>query len=303
MYPRNATRQVIFTALVLLASTCLLFGDSAYRQSVEKWRLDYQTSLTSDSGWLTVSGLFWLKEGDNRIGSAVGNDIVLPATAPASVGVLTLHAGRSTLRVTPGVAVTLNGHAVQAVEMRPDSSEDRLVLGDVTFYVHASGDRLALRLRDKNSQLRKNFTGLKWFPIDESYVATGNFVPYDSPKEVDSENVLGDAIKLKITGYVTFSLKGQEYRLEGGPTSSGRFFIVFRDLTSGKETYPASRFLDVQLPTGAQKGGPVQVDFNKAYNPPCAYNPFTTCPLPLPGNRLKIEIPAGEKLYKHDHGA
>ncbi len=115
--------------------------------------------------------------------------------------------------------------------------------------------------------------------------------------------MLGDAIKLDITGYIKFSLKGKEYRLEAETENEGKtLFIVFRDLTSGKETYPASRFLDAEVPKAGSQG-PVQLDFNKAYNPPCAYNPYTTCPLPLPGNRLKVAIPAGEKLYKHDHGA
>ena len=303
MNASNATRFLTLMVLAALAGTCLLFAESGYRESVEKWRLDYQASLMSDNGWLTVSGLFWLKDGENRIGSGPGNDIVLPSSAPASVGVITLISGKTTMHVHPGVVVTVKETKVQTAELRPDSSEDRVVLGDLTFYVHATGNRLALRLRDKNSPLRKNFTGLKWFPIDESYVVAGKYIPYDSPREVDSENILGDAIKLKITGYVTFSLKGKEYRLDGGPASSGKFFIVFRDLTSGKETYPASRFLDVELPVDLARGGSVQIDFNKAYNPPCAYNPFTTCPLPLPGNRMKVEIPAGEKLYKRGHGA
>ena len=303
MRQRIARGHVLLTLLTVLVGDCLLFADSTYRQSVEKWRQDYQSTLTSDTGWLTVSGLFWLKEGENRFGSAASNDIVLPVYAPASVGVLTLHGGKTVVRVEPGIKATLNGKPVQTAELKPDSNEDRLIVGDLTIYVHASGDRLALRLKDKNSLLRKNFTGLKWFSVDEAYAVPGRYVPYESPKQFDSENVLGDAIKVTISGYVEFVLKGQSYRLEAGEQNSGKsLFIVFRDLTSGKETYPASRFLDVDVPQGASHAGPVQLDFNKAYNPPCAYNPYTTCPLPLPGNRMKIEVPAGEKLYKHDHG-
>lgn len=280
----------------------LIAGDS-YQQSVEKWRQDYQASLISESGWLTVSGLFWLKEGKNRIGSAADNDIVLPAAAPASVGVLSFHNGETSIRINQGVVVTLNGKPVQAADLKPDSPEDRLILGDITIYLHLSGERFALRVKDKNSPLRKNFKGLNWFPIDASYAVKGWYVPYDSPRELDSQNVLGDAIKVKITGYVRFSLKGEEYRLEAGTENAGkRLFIVFRDLTSGKETYPASRFLDAVTPPPGPQGGEVQIDFNEAYNPPCAYNPYTTCPLPLPGNRMKTAIPAGEKIYKRDHG-
>jgi uncharacterized protein (DUF1684 family) len=276
--------------------------DSGYRQSVEKWRNAYQADLTSDTGWLTVSGLFWLHEGQNRFGSDPSSDIVLPASAPARVGIFDFHAGKTVAYINPGVTVLLNGKPVQTAELRPDVREDRLVLGDLTLYVHASGDRLSIRLKDKNSKLRKNFTGLNWFPIDESYRVVAQFIPYNPPKQLDSQNVLGDPIKMDIVGYLTFSLQGQNLRLDVEGNPDGGFFIVFRDLTSGKETYPASRFIDTDPPKDTPGGKIVDLDFNKAYNPPCAYNPYTTCPLPLPGNRLKIAIPAGEKLYKHDHG-
>ncbi len=286
--------------LIVLASTALA-DDFAYRQSVERWRQDYQNILTSDTGWLTVSGLFWLREGENSFGSDLHNDFVLPASAPAHAGVFDFHSGKVTVRISPGVTVTMNGRPIQTADLRPDSREDRLVLGDITLYVHASGNRLAIRMKDKNSKLRTNFTGLKWFPIDESWRVKAHYVPYDSPKQLGSRNVLGDPIKLDIVGYLAFSLRGQNLRLEVESGNEGGFFIVFRDLTSGKETYPASRFIDTEAPKDGPEGKTVDLDFNKAYNPPCAYNPYTTCPLPLPGNRLHLAIPAGEKLYKHGH--
>jgi uncharacterized protein (DUF1684 family) len=287
----------------MILACAALADDSAYQQSVEQWRMDYQASLTSDNGWLTVSGLFWLHEGENRFGSDPRNDFVLPASAPAHVGVFDFHSGKTTVRIDPGVIVTLNGKPVQTAELRPDAREDRLVLGDLTLYVHASGNRFAIRMKDKNSSLRKNFSGLHWFPVDKSFHVTASYVPYPSPKQLDSQNVLGDPIILDIIGYLTFSLHGQNLRLDVESNSDGGFFIVFRDLTSGKDTYPASRFIDTDPPKDGPAGKTVDLDFNKAYNPPCAYNPYTTCPLPLPGNRLPIAIPAGEKLYKHDHGA
>lgn len=306
MQSQRFARGVISSLLFVLLFSCAASAqDAAYRLSVEKWRQDYAAYLTSDTGWLTVSGLFWLHEGENRFGSDPKNAIVLPAaSAPAHAGTFEFQGGKTTVHLDPGVIASLNGKPVQTAELHPDSREDRLVLGDLTLYVHASGDRLAIRLKDKNAALRKNFTGLKWFPVDESYRVTAKFVPYDSPRELDSQNVLGDPIKLSIIGYLTFSLHGQDIRLDaeaGDP--SGGLSIVFRDLTAGKETYPASRFLDTEAPKDGPGGKSVVLDFNEAYNPPCAYNPFTTCPLPLPGNRLHIEIPAGEKLYKHNHGA
>jgi len=299
---RVLNRYTRTLALAVLALACVAFAeDSAYRQSVLQWRKHYQDQLTSDTGWLTASGLFWLHEGQNTFGSDPANEIVLPSPAPPRVGTFEFHDGKTTAHINPGVTVTMGGKPVETAELRPDSTEDRLVLGELTLYVHVSGKRFAIRLRDKNSKLRSEFTTLKWFPVDESYRVTAHFVPYNPHRELDSQNVLGDPIKMDIAGYLSFSLGGQNLRLEVEPGEKGGFFIVFRDLTSGKETHPASRFIDTEAPKNSPDGKTVELDFNKAYNPPCAYNPYTTCPLPLPGNRLKIAIPVGEKLYKERH--
>lgn len=302
MYRPFLRRKLAWLPAAILLTASLLLGNAAYQQSVEKWRKDYQASLTSDTGWLTVSGLFWLKEGTNRFGSDPSNEIVLPSSAPPHAGVFEFHGNKTTARIEPHVVVTLNGTPVQTAELRPDVVTDRLVLGDLTLYVHASGNRLAIRMKDKNSKLRREFSGLHWFPVDESYHVTARYVPYDAPKQLDSQNVLGDPIKLDIVGYLAFSLHGRDFRLEAEQNRDGGFFIVFRDLTAGKETYPASRFIDTDPPQVTATSEAVALDFNKAYNPPCAYNPFTTCPLPLPGNRMNIAIPAGERIYKeHTH--
>jgi uncharacterized protein (DUF1684 family) len=300
--PSNSRKFVCWLFFILIAvAGVALAEDAPYRQAIEKWRADYQADLTSDSGWLTVSGLFFLHEGQNRFGSDPSNDIVLPAPSPDRAGFFEFHQGKTTVHVYPGSPITLNGKPVQTAELRPDTAEDRLVLGDLTFFVHASGERLAIRLKDKNSALRRNFSGLNWFPVDESYHVTAHYAAYDAPRELDSQNVLGDPIKMKIVGYLSFTLHGQNFRLEVETEKGGGFFVVFRDLTSTKETHPASRFIDTDPPKNGPNGKIVDLDFNRAYNPPCAYNPFTTCPLPLPGNRLAIAIPAGEKRYKHSN--
>lgn len=285
---------------LLLGTVCLFAGanDPAYRASIEKWRQNYEASLKSDDGWLSVAGLFWLHEGENRFGANPLNDIVLPATsAPAEAGSFVFHNGKTIVHVKPGVPITRNGKPVQSAELHPDLPSDELHLRDLTLYVHASGERYAIRLRDKNSKLRKEFTGLHWFPIDESYRLTARFVPYTPPKQAEIQNVLGDFDKVAILGYAAITLHGQAYRLEATQDEPGKLFFVFRDLTSGKETYPAARFMETDMP----QNGNVVLDFNEAYNPPCAYNPYTTCPLPTPGNRLRVEIPAGEKIYKGEH--
>ena len=267
---------------------------SPYQQAVEKWRQSYEAQLRADDGWLTVSALLWLHEGDNTFGSAAGNAIVLPYNyVPAQAGHFDLHAGKIVVHVNPGVPVTLGGKPVESMELHPDSKQDRLAIGDLVFYVHASGTRFAIRVKDKNSPLRKDFKGLHWFPVNEAYRFNARFVAYPKPREVEIQNMLGDRGPTYFMGYVAFMLGGKEYRLDAEDNGSGGLFIVFRDLTSKKETYQAARFLDADPP----KDGHVEIDFNKAYNPPCAYNPYTTCPLPHARNRLPVEIPAGEKRY------
>ena len=195
-----------------------------------------------------------------------------------------------------GIIATRNGKRVDTAELRPDT-DDQIALGDLRLLVHASGNRYAVRLKDKNSPLRKNFAGLRWYPVNESYRVSGRFVAYDKPKTVQLQNIMGDTGPMIVPGYVVFTMGGREVHLE--PEADGTdLSFVFGDLTSGNETYGAARFLDTTL----LPNGQVILDFNEAYNPPCAYNPYTTCPLPPPENRLRVRIEAGEKKYPGDAG-
>lgn len=282
-----AFASLTFASLICAAAT----EDSAYRASVEKWRQQYEASLKADYGWLSVSGLFWLHDGANKFGSDPLNDIVLPSPAPPDAGTFDFHAGHTVAHLKPGVAATIKGKRIETAELRADTP-DQIELGDLRLLVHASGDRYAIRLKDRRSALRKNFAGLSWYPVNAGYRVVGRFVPYDKPKTVDVQNIMGDTGKMTVPGYVVFTLHGQEVRLDAEVDGTDISF-VFRDLTSGKETYGAARFLDTTLPANKQ----VILDFNEAYNPPCAYNPYTTCPLPLPQNRMRVRIEAGEKKY------
>lgn len=290
--------SAIGICLALTAGAAAPVANPAYRASIEKWRQAYEADLKSDHGWLSVSGLFWLHEGENTFGSGPLNDIVLPASAPAKAGSFEFHGGHTTVHVNSGVPALLGGKHVDSAEMHPDSNADQLTIGDLTLYVHSSGERFTIRLRDKNNALRKTFTGTRWFPVDESYRVVGKFVPFDKPKPTQIQNVMGDTLNDPMMGYVTFQLGGKDLRLISD-AASGDVELVFRDLTSGHETYAASRFLDTKI----EPGGRVILDFNQAYNPPCAYNPYTTCPLPPPENRLDARIEAGEKTYHHPAGA
>lgn len=266
-----------------------------YRTAIAKWRAAREARLVADEGWLTVAGLFFLKEGDNSFGSGPLNDIVLPESAPAEAGVFTLSEGAVEARALAGGALTVNGEPVQRATLRPATTEapaDRVMLGPLTLFLHRSGSRLAIRLRDLNSPLRREFRGVRWFPVDARLRVVGEWVPFDSPKLIAIQNILGDVEEAPATGYVRFTLDGVEHRLMP-IDEDGELFFIFRDLTSGGETYPAARFLYTALP----EHGRLILDFNQAENPPCAYNPYTTCPLPPRENRLKVRIEAGEMIY------
>jgi uncharacterized protein (DUF1684 family) len=271
-----------------------LTGD-AYRADVEQFRHALEARLTSDTGWLTIAGLSFLTKPETTFGSAPGNDIVLPGSSPARVGTFVLAKdGRISVRLEPGLQVQLlDGRPFAGGEIKTDGAgaPDRLVLGDVQAWVHKSGDRAAIRIRDKNNPLRKAFGGMKWYPIDESYRVEATFDPYDAPKQLKVPNLLGDVDTMTATGEVGFTLHGTPQRMVAVEDGEELWFI-FRDLTSGDTTYQAARFLYTPLPAD----GKVVLDFNRAENPPCAYNQFTTCPLPPPQNRLQVRVEAGEQL-------
>jgi uncharacterized protein len=292
------------TALLLAVPLLLAAGPAAggYATEVEKWRQDREDRLKSDGGWLTVSGLFWLKEGTNRFGSDPADDIVLPpGTSPPFGGVFELKGGKVTVKVESGTSVTHSGRTVTEMELMSDKTGEPtdLVLGDLTLFVIERGDRIALRLKDKNSRMRKEFTGLKWYPVKPDYRIAADWTDYSPPKQIPVPNILGQVENLPAPGFVTFKLHGQTVKLEPVLESPDdkQLFFIFRDATSGETTYPSGRFLYAEMPVE----GKVVLDFNKAYNPPCAFTPYATCPLPPSGNRLKVKIEAGELNYGHHH--
>ena len=272
---RRQVTGVVLTTLVLSlsASTGASLQD-AYATSVEAWRAEREARLTADDGWLTVAGLFFLREGENSFGASPLRDIVLPE-GPEKAGVFELRGRQVTLRAAEGRTLTVNGESVSSARLYPRDERADLTIGDLTMYVHVSGERLAIRLRDKNSAIRQNFTGLRWYPVNESYRVRARFVPHSAPVTVQVPNILGDIETFTSSGSVTLSLEGRELSLLP-VDDDGELWFIFRDLTSGTETYPAARFLYAEAP----KDGWTILDFNTAYNPPCAFNPHTTLPAP-----------------------
>ena len=267
-----------------------------YKQDAEKWRADYAKDLLRPEGWLSVAGLFWLKQGTNTLGSAADSTVVLPPrVAPAKVGTLELAGDKVTLRVLSPSFVLLNGATAPAeAPLAADvtGKPDKLKVGDVTFNVIQRGERTGIRLYDPKCEGRLAYKGLHWYPADPKWIIKALFVPYDPPKAGTITNVLGDKTPVSIPGYVIFKVNGVECKLDAQDEDGG-LFLNFQDATSGKFTYPAGRFLDAPKPVD----GVVTIDFNKTTNPPCAYTGYATCPLPPPGNRLSVEIKAGEKRY------
>jgi uncharacterized protein (DUF1684 family) len=270
-------------------------NDSAYTAEVEAWRAQRENRLRADDGWLTLIGLFWLQPGENRAGSAPDNLIRLPEEAPAHVGTFILKGDKVLFRASPGAVVHSAGHPVTTLEMRPDvpGPADVISVGDLSMLIIRRGHRFGVRLRDRNSKFRKDFRGCKWFAVDQAYRVEARFIPYHPPKHIPILNILGDTEYHTSPGYVRFRIAGRECRLDP-VLDNGRLWFIFRDQTSGKETYGAGRFLYADPP----RDGKVILDFNKAYNPPCAFNPYTTCPLPPKQNRLPVPIRAGEQAYE-----
>jgi uncharacterized protein (DUF1684 family) len=262
-----------------------------YRQDVEQWRSHHQSDLAQDYGWLTVVGLDWLKEGDNRVGADPSNEVRLPpGSAPQRVAVISLHAGKAVLHPAPGVPLTLNGKPATETALRED--DDVLAINLLKFYLIRRGDRAGIRLKDNDSAARKHFRGLTWYPIDPSWRIQAKYTAWTAPHAIVFHNTIGQEESEPSPGYVTFQKNAREFRLE--PTlDDGKLFFVLRDQTSGKTTYGASRFLYTDPP----KDGLVWLDFNKAENPPCAFTDYATCPLPPLQNRLDLAITAGEQKY------
>jgi len=265
---------------LVLFATFLLALAAGYQSEIEEWRRARETRLKAEDGWLSVAGLFWLHEGVNPFGTGKDNEIVLP-DGPAKAGTFELRNSK--------VTVSMNGsnRAIGA------DSEESVKVGRLTLLVIKRGDKFGIRLKDPESAYRRNFHGLEYFPAKEEYRVTARFVA--EPKQTPILNILGQTELSASPGYAVFTLNGTELRLRPilEEPDAKQLFYIFKDKTSGKETYPAARYLYSDLP----KDGKVTLDFNKAYNPPCAFTDYATCPLPPRENHLAVRVEAGEKKY------
>jgi uncharacterized protein len=267
---------------------------AAANKAAEEWRVKHELDYRRD--WVSVAGLFPLKPGANTAGSARTNDIVLPASLPPVLGRFTLEGETVRFAPEPGVTVLLRKEPVKGeIAVRDDRSRetDELLIGNVRLVIHVSGRERSIRIRDPDGPIARGFLGFTWFPIDQQYRVVARFIPDAQPRSFKVLNTYGHVDDYMSDGVVEFRLLGQTVRLRPFTTRPKRFYFVFRDASSGQETYETARFLYADL----RDDNTTVLDFNIAYNPPCAFNPYTTCPIPLKENHLPLKVLAGEKAY------
>jgi len=266
-----------------------------YFQEITDWQTARDRELRDPNGWLTLAGLFWLETGRNTFGADPANALVFPDKAASRLGELVVTDAGVRVEIALGVTVTSDGQPITHLELDGDGMDGPvLAYGSLRWFVIRRDERWALRLRDVEHPALAAFPGVDYFPVDSTWRVAAQLIPHPAPLTIPVPTVLGTVNQTPSPGILSFSLNGQEQRLMALGQKDKDISIIFADATSGKETYGSGRFLTVDAPDAA---GATVIDFNRAYNPPCAFTPFATCPLPPKGNRLAISITAGEKKY------
>lgn len=274
-------------------------GTPEHIAEIDQWHQKRIERLKDENGWLTLVGLFWLKEGDNIFGSDKNNDIVFPENAPQNIGKISLKDSVITLYVNEEVNVTNEGKPIKEIKLEHDLTGNPTILdlGSFRWYIIKRRDRYGIRLRDINVPLRNKFDGIERFPVNEDWKITAAFEAYEPPKVISLPTQMGTVVEEPSPGAVVFEKDGQTYRIDAVDTGK-RLWLIFADETSGKETYGAGRYLYIDKPDST---GKTVVDFNLAYNPPCVFTKYATCSFPPKQNLLKLKITAGEKMWEENH--
>lgn len=259
------------------------------------WRAAYDRRLREDWGWLTVTGLHWIDEGVHSVGSAEDAAIRLGPAAPAHVADLIREGNGVRMELQDDGVLTEDGAAAASGPLQFDGTQgERFIIGEQSFLVVRRGDRVGVRTWDNSSQQRRDFSGPDWYGPDPAFRVEATFAPWPEKRLIHYLNAIGDEKQAEALGEWRFTLNGTEHSLVAFSAPEEPQFFVFRDATSGRTTYGAGRFLK----TGRPEGGRVVIDFNRAYNPPCAFTPHATCPLAPAENVLDIPIEAGERDYR-----
>ncbi len=271
-------------------------GSPEYIKEINDWHKKRIENLKKENGWLNLIGLFFLKDGENTFGSGKENDFVInDKSLPERICNFILNDTLVEMISAKGVELKVNDAVVERVNLQNDLTGNPTVVsyGSYKWFIIKRGDKYALRVRNLNSPLLKEFKGIERFPVNEDWRVVADFIPYNPPKEIEIPSIIGIPEKEISPGKVRFKINEEVFELEA-LDSGNKLFFVFADETNGDETYGAGRFLYADKPDSNNK---VILDFNKAYNPPCAFTKYATCPLPPQQNFLKIRITAGEKKY------
>jgi uncharacterized protein (DUF1684 family) len=278
------------------------FNPTLYQQEIEDWHRARIQRLTAPDGWLSLVALFPLPEGIHRFGSAPDNDLAFPAGAPEHAGTLTVVDTVATLTKASGVKMTAGRERIRGdVVLASDADAagpTKVQMGSIQFYVIERHGALFLRVKDANSPVRRSFHGIERFPVDKKWRFEATLERYDPPRLVSVPNIMGFDEMVPCPGALVFQKDGVTCRLEAHSQEGDSLFVVFGDQTSGHDTYGGGRFVYVDIPG---PDGKTTLDFNRAYNPPCVFTEFATCPLPVPGNVLPFRVEAGEKAWEGAH--
>ena len=300
-------RLRLFGILCALLAVPTFAQDAEWQQELSAWRTQHVADLLKPAGWLSLTGLEWLQAGDNSFGAAADNKIHLAGSGTAHIGILRLEGSSVQLLPPPGgfpSDFNLAGASATAQPIPVDADNDRnapqMNIGTVNMYIIRRADRYALRVKDAKSPTLVGFHGLNWYEPNSHYRVQAKWIPYNPPKSITLATLAGTTYSQPVPGGAEFVLEGKTYRLEPvmEEPAAAQLFFILRDTTSATTTYKACRFLYTVLPShGVDRPGELWLDFNRLENPPCAYTPYATCPLPPPQNRLPIALPVGEKRY------
>ncbi|AKD57269.1 DUF1684 domain-containing protein [Spirosoma radiotolerans] len=306
--PLNGYSRCFFGVwfLAMAASVGWKHADEpSYKAQIDEWHQHRVSSLKSETGWLNLAGLFWLTEGKNSLGRGSDFDLAFPA-ANASVDLGTLYLEKGEVRFAPNAdkTVLVDGKAVTEplVIFASNTKPTVLANGSLRWFIIKRGDKYGVRLRDLESPYLKEFQSIDRYPVDESWRVKARFEAPASPKTIPIIDVLGIVSQQPLAGTLVFERAGKTYRLDAVGEGE-KLFILFGDNTNAHETYGSGRFLYADKPIAAGNGNSpsekewVTLDFNQAINPPCAFTPYATCPIPPKQNKLALAVTAGEKRY------
>lgn len=272
-------------------------ANEEYVNSVLKWRQEVDANIRRENSWLALAGLFWLRKGENIIGSKPDSDILLPQRAPERLGTFEFDGNNVTLNVEANLPVEVNGMATKTALLDADQEDvpSFITFNDMRMVVVRRSKGVGIRLWDNTREQRRTFPTRQWYPVKEELRVPATYVRYDTPKIVKMPDILGAILDERMEGYVTFTLNGQKHELVVSELPDHRLNVIFIDETHGNPTYPSGRYHY----TDAHENGKVFIDFNKAYNPPCAFTDYATCSFPPQENHLKTRVEAGEIYIGH----